>query len=135
MFMNKILSVFLMVLVSNSLYSQDKNGKVYFMRSEGFQAPAAAFNIFIDHKLVGKLNNKRFSIHDVKPGNHTFSIQFAGKKSSEKAEKIEEKIEDGKTYYLQVNFQHGFFKNKLHFKEMDENAATKLLPGLKQVKT
>ena len=135
MVMNKILSIFFVILVSNSLYAQGQNGKVYIMRSEGFQAPAAAFNIFIDKKFVGRLNNKRFSIHDVKPGNHTFSIQFAGKKPSEKAEKTEKQIEAGKTYYIQVNFQHGLFKNKLHFKDMDENAALKKLPGLKQVKS
>lgn len=133
--MNKILSVFFVILVTNSLSAQGQNGKVYFMRSEGFKAPAAAFNIFIDQKFVGRLNNKRYSIHDVNPGKHTFSIQFAGKKASEKAEKIEEQIEAGKTYYIQVNFKHGIFKNKLHFKEVDENSALKALPGLKQVKS
>jgi phosphorylcholine metabolism protein LicD len=133
MIMNKILSVFLVFLISNSLSAQGQNGKVYLMRSEGFQAPAAAFNVFVDQKLVGRLSNKKFSIHEVKPGKHTFSIQFAGKKPSEKAEKIEEQIEAGKTYYIQVNFKHGIFKNKLHFKEVDESSAKKLLPGLKQV--
>src|ERR1700730_3570386 len=103
MVMNKILSVFFVILVSNSLYAQAQNGKVYFMRSEGFQAPASAFNIFIDQKFVGRLNNKRFSIHDVKPGKHTFTIQFAGKKASDKAEKTEKLVEAGKTYYIEVN--------------------------------
>jgi hypothetical protein len=132
--MNKILSIFLVFLVSNSLSAQDKNGKVYFMRSEGFQAPAAPFNLFIDQKIVGKLRNKRFSIHDVKPGNHTFSTQFAGKNPNDKAEKMEVQIEAGRIYYIQVNFQHGIFKNKLHFKEVKEDDAKKVLPGLKELK-
>ena len=132
--MNKILSIFLVLLVSNSLSAQDKNGKVYFMRSEGFQAPAVPFNLFIDQKIAGRLSNKRFSIHDVKPGNHTFSTQFAGKNAKDKAEKIEVQVEAGKIYYIQVNFQHGFFKNKLHFKEVKEDEAKKVLPGLKQIK-
>jgi len=134
MIMNKILSIFLVLLVSNSLFAQEKNGKVYFIRSEGFQAPAAAFNLFSDQKMIGRLSNKRFSIHDVKPGNHIFSTQFASKNPKEKAEKIEVQIEPGKTYYLQVKFQHGLFKNKLHFQEVKEDDAKKILPGLKELK-
>ena len=133
--MNKILSIFLVLLVSNSLSAQDKNGKVYFMRSEGLQAPAAPFSLFIDQKVVGTLSNKRFSIHDVKPGDHTFSTQFAGKNPKDKAEKMEVQIEAGKIYYIQVNFQHGLFKNKLHFKEIKEEDAKNMLPGLKENKT
>src|SRR5450759_1402780 len=85
--MNKILSVFFVILLSYSLYvqntngSQDQKGKVYFMRSDGFQAPAAAFTVFIDGTLLCRLNNKRFSIHAVKPGTHNFSSQFLGPKS------------------------------------------------------
>jgi hypothetical protein len=132
--MNKILFVFTMFLASSSLYGQNQNGKVYFIRSEGIQAPAAAFSLFIDQKMVGKLNNKRFSMHDVNPGKHVFSTQFAGKKSNEKAEKIEMQIEDGKSYYVQVKFQHGLFKNKLHFKEIKEADAKKMMPALREIK-
>ncbi len=131
--MNKILFVFFVLLISNSLIAQQQSAKVYFIRSEGFQAPAAAFNMFVDQKMVGRLSNKRYSVHTVKPGKHTFSTQFAGKKSNEKAEKKEIDIEAGKTYYIQVNFQHKLFKNKLHFKELKEEDAKLKLPGLKQV--
>ena len=120
-------------MVSNSLHAQD--AKVYFMRSEGFQAPAAAFTVFIDHKLVGRLNNKKFSKYNIQPGEHTFSTQFSGKKSSEKAEKIEVKTEAGKTYYIQVSFKHGLFQNKLKFKQIDEDDAKKLLTGLKEMQS
>jgi hypothetical protein len=130
--MNKILSLFFVIVVSKSLHSQD--AKVYFMRSEGFQAPAAPFNIFIDHKMVGKLGNKRYSTHTITPGKHTFSTQFGGQKSNDKAEKIELQTDPGKTYYIQLNFKHGIFKNKLHFKEVKEEDAKKVLPNLRQVK-
>lgn len=133
--MNKLLSIFLVLFISGSLSAQGQNGKVYFIRSEGLQAPAAAFNMFVDQKFVGKLSNKKFSMHDIKPGKHTFSIQFSGKKSSEKAEKMEQQIEAGKTYYIQVNFQHGFFKNKLHFKEIKEEDAKNMLPRLRETKS
>lgn len=131
--MNKILLVFFVLLISNSLTAQQESAKVYFIRSEGFQAPAAAFNLFVDQKMVGRLSNKRYSIHTVKPGKHKFSTQFAGKKSSEKAEKMEMEVEAGKTYYIQVKFQHSLFKNKLHFKEIKEEDAKLKLPGLRQV--
>ena len=130
--MKKILSVFFVIMVSNSLHAQD--AKVYFIRSEGFQAPAAPFNIFIDHKMVGKLGNKRYSTHSVAPGKHTFSTQFGGQKSNDKAEKIELQADPGKTYYIQLNFKHGIFKNKLHFKEVKEEDAKKVLPNLRQTK-
>ncbi len=132
--MNTILFVFSLFLASSSQYGHNQNGKVYFIRSEGLQAPAAAFNLFIDQKMIGKLNNKRFSMHDVNAGKHVFSTRFVGKKPSEKAEKIEMQIEEGKTYYVQVEFKHGLFKNKLHFKEMQEEDAKKMLSGLKEIK-
>jgi len=133
--MNKIIPVLLVILISSTLSAQGQNGKVYFIRSEGFQAPAASFTLFIDHKNVGKLGNKKYSIHNVKPGEHTFSTQFGSTKSNEKAERIEKEIEAGKNYYIKVNFKHGIFRNKLHFKEVDEEDAIKMLPGLREIKS
>jgi len=91
----------------------------------------------MDGTTVGRLTNKRFSIHDVKPGTHTFSSQFVGNKSMKKAEKVKMQIEAGKTYYVQLIFNHGLgiFMNKMHIKEINEASAKKLLPGLKEVKT
>jgi len=132
--MNKILSIFLLILISNSISAQEQNGKVYFIRSEGSSAPAAAFNLLSDQKYIGKLNNKSYSIHEVNPGKHTFSTRFSGKNPSDKAEKIEMQIESGKSYYIQVKFQHGLFKNKLHFKEVKDDDVKNILPGLKQIK-
>ena len=131
--MNKILSVFFMILVSNSLFAQDQNGKVYFMRSDGFQAPAAAFTVFIDGTLLCRLNNKRFSIHAVKPGTHNFSSQFLGPKSRVKTEKVKIQIEAGKIYYILLSYKHGIL-HKLHCKEVNENSAKNILPNLKEVK-
>ena len=132
--MNKILLIFSALVLSASMAAHGQNGKVYFIRSEGFQAPAAAFNLFADKKLIGRLGNKKYSIHDIKAGRHTFSTQFAGKKSKEKVEKIDVQVDDGKTYYYQVKFQHGIFKNKLHFKQLEEGDAKKMLPSLQQVR-
>ena len=131
--MNKILSVFFVILVSNSLYAQNTNGTVYFMRSDGFQAPAAAFTVFIDGTLLCRLNNKRFSTHVVKPGTHNFSSQFLGPKSRVKTEKVKIQIEAGKIYYILLSYKHGIL-HKLHCKEVNENSAKNILPNLKEVK-
>ena len=81
--MRKVVFFFLVVLVCGSLHAQPgdstQNAKVYFMRSTGFTGSAQGFTVFIDDVVVCKLNNKRFSIHDVAPGKHIFSVQFAGK--------------------------------------------------------
>lgn len=106
--------------------AQDK-GKVYFIRSTGFQGSAVAFTAFIDKELVCKLNNKRYSIHDVNSGEHTFTVQFAGKNAKAKAEPIKINIEAGKTYYIQMIFEAGIAKNNLYCLELNENQGKSLL--------
>jgi hypothetical protein len=107
--------------------SQDKFGKVYFFRSTGFQGSAVAFTVFIDKQLVCKLNNKKFSIHNVKVGEHSFAVQFGGKTAKEKAEIIKINIEEGKTYYIQLVFQTGLLINNLYCQEVTENSAKTVL--------
>lgn len=105
---------------------------VYFLRSTGFNGSAAGFTAFIDDTLVCKLNNKRFSVHTIQPGTHKFTVQFAGKKSKDKAEPINITAEAGKTYYIQMIFQPGAFVNNLYCQEVTENSAKAILPKLKQ---
>lgn len=139
--MNKIFFSLVFMLASVLLYGQDQQtrpdssgqtGKVYFMRSTGFQGSAQGFTVFIDDAVVCKLNNKRFSIHDVTPGTHRFSVQFAGKNSKEKAERIEIEIEAGKTYYIQLIFQSGLVKNNLYCQEVTKSSASTMLDKMKQ---
>lgn len=119
----------LLVIMTLTLagHSQDRYGRVYFIRSTGFQGSATAFTAFIDQQLVCKLNNKKFSIHLVEPGEHNFSVQFAGKQSKAKAEQIQINIEAGKTYYVQMVFQPGMIKNNLYCQEVTENSAKTIL--------
>lgn len=117
----------LCVLLTGHVFAQEKTAKVYFIRSTGFQGSAVAFTAFIDQQLVCKLNNKKYSIHEVTPGEHTFTVQFAGKKSKEKAEPIKINVEEGKTYYIQMVFQTGAFVNNLYCQEVTENSAKTVL--------
>ena len=115
------------VSLSLSAFSQEKFGKVYFIRSTGFQGSAAAFTAFIDNQLVCKLNNKRYSIHEVPVGEHTFTVQFGGKQSKAKAEPIVINVEEGKSYYVQMIFQTGALKNNLYCQEVTENSANTIM--------
>lgn len=139
--MNKIIFIAIVMLITGSLKAQNgssdssrQNAKIYFMRSTGFTGSAQGFTVFIDDVVVCKLNNKRYSVHDLAPGTHIFSVQFAGKGAKEKAERIEINIEAGKTYYIQLIFQTGFWKNNLYCQEVTQSSANKVLPGLEEDK-
>lgn len=136
-FFVSILSFFLLTLSIESAAQVDslnQSANIYFMRSTGFNGSAVAFSVFIDDSIVCRLNNKRFSIHEIQPGEHRFTIQFAGKKSKEKAkeETITVNVETGKTYYIQAIFQPGMFVNNIYPQEVTESSAKKILPKLKQ---
>ncbi|MGA9637758.1 DUF2846 domain-containing protein [Flavobacterium sp.] len=128
--MRKIVITFLVSLVFTAFAkAQDKEnlqtGKIYFLRSTGFQGSAAAFKTFIDGEFVCKLNNKKFSIHEVPVGKHECSVQFGGKVSKEKAEKFEVNVEAGKITYVQLVFETGMFINNIYCEEVTENTAKK----------
>ena len=124
---NKISLLLIVVMLSSFCLSQETKGKVYFIRSTGFQGSASAFTAFIDKQLVCRLNNNKYSIHEVDPGEHVFTVQFGGKKAKEKAEPITINIEAGKTYYIQMIFQTGVFVNNLYCQEVTENSAKTIL--------
>lgn len=129
--MKKSLLILFIFFTSTSLMAQEK-GTVYFMRSTGFQGSAAAFTAFIDGELACKLNNKKYSIHEVEPGEHQFTVQFAGKAAKEKAEPITINVEAGKTYYVQMVFQTGAFVNNLYCQEVTEGSAKPVMDSLKE---
>jgi hypothetical protein len=134
--MKKLFSLLLLCSIVVSAESQTdsttKSATVYFMRSTGFSGSAQGFTVFIDDNVVCKLNNKRYSVHSVAPGNHRFSVQFAGKNAKDKAERIEITTEAGKTYYIQLIFQTGLLKNNLYCQEVTENSAKTILGNLKE---
>jgi hypothetical protein len=121
-----MLLIFALTIASSSK-AQNKTAKIYFIRSTGFQGSVSAFTAFIDKEFVCKLNNNKFSIHEVNAGEHTFTVQFAGKKPKEKAEPIIINAEEGKTYYIQMIIQSGMFVNNLYCQEVTENSAKTVL--------
>ncbi len=114
-------------------YSQgERTSTVYFIRSTGFSGSATSFKAFIDDNFVCNLNNKRYSIHEIEPGEHKFTVQFAGKKSKKKAEPIMIEMEAGKTYYVQMIFQTGLIKNNLYCQEVTKSSADAMIKDLKE---
>ncbi|HEX8576644.1 MAG TPA: DUF2846 domain-containing protein [Flavobacterium sp.] len=136
--MNKnLVLVFLISLIFSSLMRAQESektttGKIYFLRSTGFAGSASAFKIFIDNEFVCKLNNKKYSIHEVPVGKHLCSVQFGGKKSKEKAEKFEVLVEADKITYVQVVFETGVFINNVYCEEVTENTAKKKIENMKE---
>jgi hypothetical protein len=102
---------------------QEKTGRVYFIRHTGSDGSAVTFKAVIDKEVVCKLNNKKYSIHEVPTGEHAFSVQFSGKQ----AEPVTLNIEEGKNYYLYMVIQPGVMKTALYCIEITENAAKKFL--------
>ena len=136
--MRKVLTAFALLLTAPALWGQESPApdpapaKVIFMRSTGYVGSATSFNAFIDENMVCRLNNKRFSTHLVTPGEHHFSVQFAGKESKVKAERIVINTEAGKTYYIQLILQQGLVTANVFCQEVTQNSANLLLPKMKE---
>lgn len=73
------------VIASQELKENSKNSKtgmIYFLLGKGCAGSATSFSALIDKKRVCKLNNRRYSVHEITPGLHNFEVQFSGKKAS-----------------------------------------------------
>lgn len=122
---------------TSEVFNQDQNQtkinnncKIYFLRDTGFNGSATGFKTFIDDKFACRLNNKKYSVHEVEPGKHYVSVQFSGKTSKESAEKLEITTESNKSYYVQIMFKTGFFANDTYCTEVTENTAKSILNKL-----
>jgi len=132
-----LLFVFLITLsFSEASSAQDNSvmetGKIYFLRSTGFAGSAQAFKTFIDGEFVCKLNNKKYSIHEVPVGKHRCSVQFGGKTSKEDAEKFEVNVEAGKITYVQIVFETGLWINNVYCEEVTENTAKQKMSNMSE---
>ena len=139
--MNEALKKIILLLIITFSFSLSVNaqeteskemGKIYFLRSTGIELWNGSFKTFIDGKLVCKLQNKKYSIHEVPVGKHECSVQFGGTKSKEKAEKFEVNVEKGKTTYVQLVFENGFFINKIYCEEVTENTAKQKIAKMEE---
>ncbi len=125
----KLLITIAIILGFNSLIKAQEGtplqetGTIYFLRSTGFAGSASAFKTFIDDKFVCKLNNNKYSVHEVAVGKHKCAVQFGGKKPKEGAERFEVEVQPGKITYVQLVFEMGAFINNIYCEEVTENTA------------
>jgi hypothetical protein len=130
-----LVSIFLLTVTSSAVAQTSdtvtSKSKVYFLRNTGYIGSAAAFKTFIDDQFLCRLNNKRYTVHEVPSGKHTFSVQFGGTTLKEKAERFELTLEPGKIYYLRVVFKNGAFVNNVYCEEITENTAKNEIALLK----
>lgn len=103
-------------------------GKLYFIRHTGFEGSAVTFKAVIDKEVVCKLANKKYSIHELRAGEHSFSVQFSEKQS----EPMTLNIEAGKNYYVYMVLQPGVMKTALYCIEITEHSAQIFLAACEQ---
>jgi hypothetical protein len=130
--MRKLILVILVVLTSGAVFSQSP-ARVYLIRKSQSSGIFESYKVFMDGTLMCRLNNFRYSVHEVEPGVHLFSVQNSGEKSKKKAESkaISINIESGHTYY--VSFQSarsGMFE--FYPLEITENSAKVVMTSLKE---
>lgn len=120
------------IAYSQNFQSDSSKALIYLMRSTGFQGSATPYVAFIDSNMVCKLNNNKYSIHQVIPGQHKFYAQFNGKTIKDNIEPISLNVEAGKVYYLGMVVVYGKLINKLSFYELSEYAAKVSLENLEE---
>ncbi len=109
-----------------------KTSTIYFLRDSGFAGSFIGYEIFIDEESICQLDNKKYSIHQLPPGDHTFSVQFFGRESKSKVEKLRIMTEPGQTYYIEVAQDSKVYAGDTYCVQIIEERAKRLLPELTQ---
>lgn len=125
----KTKSIFLLFVFSicfiNFSFSQENKSKICFIRAPRHYGAEIRFNIFIDKKLVCKIHNNRYSIHEIEPGEHNFAIQAVGEELDAGAIKRSKTINvtAGKNFYFIINTAStGMGVQLLSFEEIMESS-------------
>ncbi len=117
-----------------SMAVQAQTGKIYFIRSTGYNW-GGAYKAFIDQKMVCNVQNKRYSVHEVQPGEHKVAVQFAGKQYKGNDEPITINVEAGKTYYVEMAIKRKLMSSDLYCQEVTEGTAKTLMKECKEDET
>lgn len=127
---------FLMVILAFSFkgFSQNKTGQVYLIRSTGYTGSAVNYRLYIDDKLVCKLKNKSYSIHDISVGDHTVSVVSGGISNGKKSAPLTITVAEGKINYVSVVSTQAGYVNKITCQEITKNSAGPLLEKAKENK-
>ena len=132
-----VFAILVSLVVTSFVSAQNKEnlqtGKIYFLRPTGLPGSGYGFKMFIDDKFVCKLNNKKYSVHEVAVGKHNCFVKAEKKESGESAEKFEVQVEAGKITYVQLIYEVGFFKSyRLYCEEVAEDLAKKKIEKMSE---
>ncbi|MEX1132388.1 MAG: DUF2846 domain-containing protein [Flavobacteriales bacterium] len=104
----------------------DAMGTVYVLRRTGYTGFADGYSIFMDGNRICVLNNKKYSVHQVPAGEHSFSVRFNGSDPKEDGERLTINIESGRDYYLTVTQRNGL-KSKVELQELGGSSGKKAM--------
>jgi hypothetical protein len=121
-----------MLTTSFNVFSQEKTGQVYLIRVTGYTGSAVNYRFYIDDKLVCKLKNKSFSIHDLAVGDHTVSVVSGGLSNGKKSEPLKITVAGDKVNYISVFSTQAGYVNKITCQEVTKNSADPLLAKAKE---
>ncbi len=108
--------------ITCSALAQSGTARVYLIREGMYEGSAVSCSIFKDEELLCKLNNKRYSVHDIAPGKYTFHAQWSGNKPGKDSRgDVVVTLEEGKTYYLKFNSVSRAFNGYVGMIEVTEN--------------
>jgi hypothetical protein len=122
------------IAFSLSAFSQTKTGQVYLIRVTGYTGSAVNYRFYLDDKLVCKMGNKSFSIHDISVGAHTISVSSGGISTGKKSTPLKFTVVEGKVNYVSVVSTEAGYSNKITCQEITQISAEPLLAKGKQVK-
>lgn len=128
------LLLLLTVLLTSSFaaHSQTKTGKVYLIRLTGYAGSAVNYHFYVDGKLVCKLKNKSYSVHDLSVGDHTVNITTGGIPTAKKSAPLKITVVEGKTNYVNVVSRESGYANRINCQEITQNSAEPLLAKAKE---
>ena len=109
-----------------------EKGEIIFIRKTGIAGWAIPFKTFINEDLVCKINNKRFSKHEVEAGSYLCTAQFYGKKRNIKRENASIEVRAGEKKYVLLQMDYGLFYNSLSTIEIPEKTALKIISEIKE---
>jgi hypothetical protein len=117
------LFVFLfLIFASCNIFAQanTEEGEIIFIRPREYRASLVNFSIFADEQRVSKIANGRFLKYKMKAGKHFISLQRMGKRPKRNAVLTPIEVEAGKTKYVLLLWQQGFWKNRFITAEIIE---------------
>lgn len=109
--MRNLLLLGLFSLLSFTAFSQDKGGLITVIRDGNYVGSAVPFKIFLDGKLVCRLKNHKYSVHNITEGEHTLTIANTGLGSHKVSRGFKVNVVSGQTNYVSVvNARDLFFE-------------------------